>query len=150
VPIEPHETLIDGQWQVVEGRMVADSAVSRVRALIDTELEKIGSTGGGWETLYRDRRDGRFWELVYLQSDMQGGGPESLRFIDAVQAARKYGAGMTTNERLFLAGLLPEWDEAAHSRNGERMVEILCKIGLGGQANEIAGAVLADPQRYGF
>lgn len=150
MPIEPHETLIRGEWQLVEGRTVANATVSRIRALIDTELEKIGSTSGGWETLYRDRRDGRFWELVYLQSEMHGGGPESLRLIDAVQAAHKYGAGMTTNERLFFAGLMPEFDAAAHSRNSERMVEILCKIGLGNQADEIAGAVLADPKRYGY
>lgn len=150
MPIDPHETLIRGEWQVVEGRMVADSAVSRIRALIDTELEKIGSTSGGWETLYRDRRDGRFWELVYLQSDLHGGGPASLRFIDTVAAAHKYGVGMTTNERLFFAGLMPEWDAAARSRNREKMVEILCRIGLGSQADEITGAVLADPKRYGF
>jgi hypothetical protein len=163
VQIEPHETLIEGKWQIIEGRSVADASALRIRALIDTELEKIGSTSGGWESLYRDRRDGRFWELFYPQGEMHGGGPESLRFIDAAEAAHKYGvdvmppapikidfAGMTTNERLYFAGLMPEWDAAAQSRNRERMVEILSRVGLGSQANEIAGAVLADPKRYGF
>lgn len=162
--IEPHETLIQGEWQIVEGRAIADASALRIRALIDTELEKIGSTSGDWETLYRDRRDGRFWELFYPQCEMQGGGPESLRVIEAAEAAHKYGvdtrtppspvtidfAGMTTNERLYFAGLMPEWDAAAQSRNRERMVEILSRVGLGSQANDIAGTVLADPKRYGF
>jgi hypothetical protein len=91
VPIEPHETLIRGEFQIVKGRMVADPSVLRIRALIDTELEKIGSASGGWEALYRDRRDGRFWEHFYPNSEMQGGGPESLRSIDSAEAAHKYG-----------------------------------------------------------
>ena len=161
--IEPHETLIQGEWQIVEGRAIADASALRIRALIDTALEKIGSTSGGWETLYRDRRDGRFWELFYPQGGMHGGGPESLRVIEAAEAAHKYGvdmpppfpvtvdfAGMTTNERLYVAGLTPEWDAAAQSRNREGMVEILSRVGLGSQADDIAGTVLADPKRYGF
>jgi hypothetical protein len=36
-------------------------------------------------------------------------------------------AGMTTNERLFDAGLLSKWDAAARSRNRERMIELLAK-----------------------
>jgi hypothetical protein len=104
------------------------------------------------------------WELFYPHGDLHGGGPESLRLIDATQAAHKYScdtqtpslsitidfAGMTTNERLYSAGLMPEWDAAAHSRNRERMVEILCRVGLGGQADDITETVLADRQRYGF
>lgn len=130
--------------------MVAGPSVMRIRALVNEELEKVGSASGGWETLYRDRRDGRFWELHYPQGEMHGGGPESLRLIDIADAAHKYFAGMTANERLYFAGLMPEWDAAAYSRNRERMVEILCRVGLGIQADNIAGAVLADPKRYGF
>ncbi len=91
MPIDPHETSIRGDSQFMGGRMVADPSALRIRALIDTELEKIGSTSGGWETLYRDRRDGRFWELFYPDSQMEGGGPESLRSIDNTEAAHKYG-----------------------------------------------------------
>lgn len=90
MPIEPQETLIRGEWQAIKGRMVADPSALRIRALIDTELEKIGSTSGGWETLYRDRRDGRFWELFYPHSEMHGGGPASLRSIDSGEASNEY------------------------------------------------------------
>jgi len=58
-------------------------------------------------------------------------------------------AGMTTNERLYVAGLLPDWDAAAASRNRKRMVEILGKVGLASQGDQIADAVLANPKRYG-
>lgn len=59
-------------------------------------------------------------------------------------------AGMTTNERLYVAGLMPEWDAAAVSRDRKRMVEILGKVGLASQAYQIADALLANPKRYGF
>jgi hypothetical protein len=57
---------------------------------------------------------------------------------------------MTTNERIYVAGMMPEWDAAARARNRERMVEILCTVGLSSHADQIANAVLASPKRYGF
>jgi hypothetical protein len=59
-------------------------------------------------------------------------------------------AGMTTNERLFDAGLLSEWNVAACSRNRERMIELLGKVNLADQAESITDTVLANPQKYGF
>jgi len=47
VLIEPHETLIRGEFQIDKGRIVAAPSVLRIRALIETELEKIGSASGG-------------------------------------------------------------------------------------------------------
>jgi hypothetical protein len=59
-------------------------------------------------------------------------------------------AGMTTNERLGGAGLISEWDAAAKSRDRSRMIEILGKVGLASQADNIADTVLANPRCYGF
>lgn len=59
-------------------------------------------------------------------------------------------AGMTTNERLLEAGLLSEWNDAARSRNRERMIELLCKVDLGDQAGQIADMVLSNPAKYGL
>ena len=56
--------------------------------------------------------------------------------------------GMTTNERLWTAGLMEEWDAAMQSRDRERMIEILSKVGLASQAVSIADTVLANPWRY--
>lgn len=150
VAIEPDETLICGGWKLVEGRMVPDDSLIRIRTLVETELDKIGSASDGWSTLFKDRSDGRLWELFYPHSEMQSGGPESLRCVDTVQAAHKYFGGMTTNERLYFAGLMPEWDSAARSRDREGMVYILGRVGLASQADQIAESVLANPKRYGF
>ena len=57
---------------------------------------------------------------------------------------------MTANERLFAAGLLDAFDQAARRRNRPRMVEILGKVELADQAEEIADAIVAEPERYGF
>lgn len=91
MPIDSHETLIEGNWEFVDGRMNPNPTVKRIRSLINDELTKIAVSNSGWETLYRDLRDGRYWELTYLQGEMQGGGPESLRFIDGYEAEQKYG-----------------------------------------------------------
>lgn len=58
--------------------------------------------------------------------------------------------GMTVNERLFVAGLLSEWDEAARARNRNRMIELLTRVDLARDAAKICDAVLANPTLYGF
>lgn len=62
--------------------------------------------------------------------------------------------GMTTNERLFTAGLLDAWDAAALKRDRERMVEILAKVTDAGFTRDSAirtvDAVLTDPGKFGF
>lgn len=77
MPIARDETLIEGGWDFVDSQMIGNSSVKRIRSLIDDELTKVAVLSGGWETLYRDPRDGRYWELTYLRGEMQGGGPES-------------------------------------------------------------------------
>lgn len=42
--------------------------------LVLVGIEKVG----GWEKLYRDPYDGRFWLLTYPFGELQGGGPPSL------------------------------------------------------------------------
>jgi len=59
--------------------------------------------------------------------------------------------GMTTNERLYAAGLLEQFDLAAKSRNQELMALILQRVEIPeNEALGIAESVLADPKRYGF
>jgi hypothetical protein len=69
--------------------------------------------------------------------------------LTTMQRESRY-AGMTTNERLFDAGLLSEWTAAARSRSRERMIELLGKVDLGDQAESIADTVLSNPGKYGF
>ena len=73
--------------------MAADAAAARIDRLINGLLIKIGTDLSGWETLYRDPQDGRYWELTFPQSEMQGGGPPRLRHISDKEATQKYLSG---------------------------------------------------------
>lgn len=83
--------MIKGDWELVDGRMTSNATVMRIESLIKGELKKIAVTNGGWETLYQDPQDGRYWELFFPHSEMHGGGPPSLRVIDDQTAGPKYG-----------------------------------------------------------
>lgn len=87
-----NETYIKGNWVVdCEGTHNDDNA-ERINFLIENVLEEIAihPEYGGWETLYRDPDDGRYWEKVYEQGEMHGGGPPSLRYIGDNEAIVKY------------------------------------------------------------
>jgi hypothetical protein len=72
----------------------------------------------------------------------QGGGPESSR--------TNYG-GMTVNERLFVSGLMDEFDAAARDRDRDAMIAVLMKVALTQKgAAQTTDAILADPSHYGY
>jgi hypothetical protein len=59
-------------------------------------------------------------------------------------------AGMTTNERLFAAGLLSAWDEALSARDRAKMIQVLRAVDFSAtDAEEIVDTVLASPELYG-
>jgi len=89
--IGPNETLITGRWLMSDGSMVGDQGCERIEALTYGHLVKIGQDNSGWDTLYQDPTDDRFWELIYPQSEMHGGGPPQLRRVAASEVATKYG-----------------------------------------------------------
>jgi hypothetical protein len=89
--IDPNETLIVGNWIMVDGHMVADSELLRIHSLVAGELERVSVSQSGWEILYKDLRDGRYWEKYFPHSEMHGGGPESLRVVDLNSVREKYG-----------------------------------------------------------
>lgn len=90
--LKPHETDLIGAWVFDGDRIVADAVESRIRYLVARSLEKVAvcPESGGWETLYRNPSDGRFWERTYPQSEMHGGGPMRLINISAADAVAKY------------------------------------------------------------
>jgi hypothetical protein len=95
--IDSDETEIIGNWILKNGRMIGDEGCERVHRLTRDYLVKVGIDWSGWETLYEDPRDGRFWERIYLQSEMHGGGPPSLRYISDDEAKSKYANFFITN-----------------------------------------------------
>jgi len=88
--IEPIETHITGNWIFVDGTMRSDENEKRVQRLITTYLEEIGKDGSGWQKLYRDPSDGRYWELNWPRGEVQGGGPMELRIIEKRAALEKF------------------------------------------------------------
>jgi hypothetical protein len=46
--------------------------------LIEHHLKRVGEDPSGWNILYRDPSDGRYWELIFPHSELQGGGPPTL------------------------------------------------------------------------
>jgi hypothetical protein len=60
-------------------------------------------------------------------------------------------AGMTVNERLYVAGLLSEFEAAIESGDRQQAVEILGRVALGEiGAAETVDTILRDPSKYGY
>jgi Immunity protein 27 len=98
LPLTPEESLLTGQWCVDGDSVRGDATAARIQFLIRDRLVKVAtSVYGGWETLYRDPSDGRFWELTYPQGHLHGGGPPTLSFMTHGDAARKYDVVLQSN-----------------------------------------------------
>ena len=74
----------------VNDQIIGDVACDRVHHLTDDYLIKIGKDWSGWETLYQDPRDGRYWERTYPRGEMHGGGPPALMNLSGDDAKNKY------------------------------------------------------------
>jgi len=86
-----NERDLHGDWLVQKDRsLIADTTEQRIEWLTKQKLQRIAGDSSGWETLYRDPRDGRLWELTYPQSEMHGGGPRRLHVLSRDEAAAKY------------------------------------------------------------
>jgi hypothetical protein len=53
-------------------------------------MQKLGNDESGWDTLYADPATGKFWELIYPQGYLHGGGPRELNEISSSAARVKY------------------------------------------------------------
>ena len=80
-----------GSGTLVGKQMVEDETSLLISELIQKRLQKIAVDSSGWETLYQDPQDERFWELSFPHGEMQGGGPMTLRVLSDDSARLKYG-----------------------------------------------------------
>lgn len=88
--LRSEESELKGQW-IVQGNIVlADETCKRIDFLIKNILKEVKTDESGWNTLYQDNQDKRFWEYSYPQSEMHGGGPPSLKVISEAEAKQKY------------------------------------------------------------
>jgi len=91
--LKPDETKLIGSWVCENGHVVADDTTKRIEWLLDNCLIKIATDYSGWENLYVDPNDKRYWQLMYPQGEMQGGGPPALVNISEEEARKKYDFG---------------------------------------------------------
>jgi len=87
----PDEMVLEGKWITVNGSVMNDDTSDRIKWLLANCLKKITSTSGGWDILYQDPSDHRFWELSYPHGEMHGGGPQLLRCLSIGEVKSKYG-----------------------------------------------------------
>lgn len=93
----PKETRLMGKWLSRDGCVVADDVCARIEELTRLHLRELGRDASGWDALFVDPDDGRFWELIYPESGLHGGGAPELRNLSAAQAKVKYG-GIVSDE----------------------------------------------------
>jgi len=91
IDINSYETVLTGQWIFRDGRLVANDVCERIFSLTTSYLVKVKQDVSGWNTLYRDPNDRRYWELTFPQSELQGGGPPQLKCVTVEEAKEKYG-----------------------------------------------------------
>lgn len=89
--IPPEEKEIVGGWTTVQSRVEADSNSRRINELISHHLRKVARDSSGWDSLYVDPSDNRFWELTYPESASHGGGPPHLKCLSRMEVREKYG-----------------------------------------------------------
>lgn len=88
--IESNEFELIGKWVFYENKIIEDETTKRIKYLKESYLIKIAISNSGWEILYQDPNDKRYWELTYIESHNHGGGPPSLINVDEKTAIEKY------------------------------------------------------------
>jgi len=89
--IYPNEDKLIGSWLLENGIVKEDNVCIRIKSLTVDYLLEIATKDNGWERLYKDPNDGRYWELSYPNSDWQGGGPPLLINLSQIEVQEKYG-----------------------------------------------------------
>jgi hypothetical protein len=85
------EQEIRGKWILRGGKVQPDEECRRIHDLVASYLQELGCDSSGWDRLYLDPEDGRYWELAYPESELHGGGPPLLRCISIEEARTKFG-----------------------------------------------------------
>lgn len=90
LPLQPSETELVGKWLATTEGAVGDEVTKRIRALVENQLAFVADSSDGWDRLYRDPGDGRYWEETYPEGGLQGGGPPRLATVDVEEAKARY------------------------------------------------------------
>jgi hypothetical protein len=81
-----------GNWTAKNGVVRGDEADRKIEWLINNHLRFIAADKvSGWDRLYVDPDDNRYWELTYPHGEWHGGGPPTLTHISDEEAKTNYG-----------------------------------------------------------
>ena len=84
------KNILVGKWIYHDNQVISDEVCKRIEYLIQNSLQQVAASDDGWEILYRDASDSRYWELTYPDSDTHASGPPTLKCISAQEASKKY------------------------------------------------------------
>lgn len=85
-----NETLLKGQAIFKDGKFLPDPITARIDYLKENVLREVATCNEGWNILYIDDSDGRYWELFYADGNWKSEGPPSLQYISEEEAKIKY------------------------------------------------------------
>lgn len=88
--LKKEEIELVGEWVFQNGEIIENSVAKRINLLKDNYLIKVTTDKSGWNTLYQDPEDKRYWELTYRDSELQGGGAPLLTNITKEDAILKF------------------------------------------------------------
>lgn len=88
--INSEETLLQGSWKMEGGKIVADEVCQRIEKLVESYLRKVAVDKTGWEILYQDPNDNRYWLLTYPKSEYHGIGPKELKILTQTEVTEKF------------------------------------------------------------
>ena len=86
----PEEIELIGSWKSVNGRVTKDEPAQRIEVLVRRHLKPLAQSSSGWEKLFQDLSDGRFWELTYPASNLHGGRSPRLAVLTEDEARARY------------------------------------------------------------
>jgi Immunity protein 27 len=90
IKLKKSETMLCGSWEFRNSRMEADDVCRRIDKLIAECLIEIAVDESGWNKLFLDPVDKRYWELSFPNSEMPSGGPPCLKSVTLTDAKSKY------------------------------------------------------------
>ena len=88
--LRPDEIRLQGSWTFENNEIKKDNIALRIDYLKDDYLIRVGTDDSGWDILYQDPSDNRYWELVYTDSEIQGGGAPLLQNLSIDSVRKKY------------------------------------------------------------
>ncbi len=88
--LNPDEIELKGSWRFVDSSMESDDVCKRIERLISEYLIQIGTDETGWNKLFQDPEDKRYWELTYPDSELHGGGAPFLKCLSRQEVQQKY------------------------------------------------------------